>query len=114
MQEGRHIFGEQPHLCHPSIISKAVTVSFPDISSPLDPAMFALTPREHWRAPENRKTFFEKLAHKKGFALSDPANWCYAIETSAVLEEKDGPEVLRYYKGSVARALLHLFPMFCP
>jgi len=77
--------------------------TFPNIG--LVPSMFN---SGKWRTAEQRKTFFEKYANENNFDPSDAAHWykhCSKIRT-----RKGGiVQILRHH-GSVAQALVDLFP----
>eukprot|EP00026_Physarum_polycephalum_P000846 Phypoly_transcript_00847.p1 GENE.Phypoly_transcript_00847~~Phypoly_transcript_00847.p1 ORF type:complete len:1309 (+),score=236.62 Phypoly_transcript_00847:226-3927(+) len=82
----------------------ALSALFPEIS--FDPMRFQ---QSVWHDIANRRQFFEKYAKANGFDPLLPENWYYQSRRK-ILETKGGVSVMSYHNGSVARALVDLFP----
>eukprot|EP00026_Physarum_polycephalum_P001397 Phypoly_transcript_01398.p1 GENE.Phypoly_transcript_01398~~Phypoly_transcript_01398.p1 ORF type:complete len:808 (+),score=111.44 Phypoly_transcript_01398:465-2888(+) len=58
---------------------------------------------------ENRKAFFESYARSCSFDLRDPQKW-YAQSRKKIRSFEGAQQVLSFHGGSVAKALMELFP----
>jgi len=88
-------------------LASALAHLYPNIG--LDPSQFVKAPSKYWQQPQNRRTFFFEYAKKAGFDPLIADNW-YPIARETVLSEKGGPSALDFYKGSLAQALISVFP----
>eukprot|EP00026_Physarum_polycephalum_P000948 Phypoly_transcript_00949.p1 GENE.Phypoly_transcript_00949~~Phypoly_transcript_00949.p1 ORF type:complete len:1118 (+),score=84.56 Phypoly_transcript_00949:49-3402(+) len=83
---------------------KALAAVFPDIG--FDKARFSSAA---FSAPENRRSFFIEYALSHKFDPNIPENW-YNQSFSNIIATEGASKVMSYHSGSVARALLDLFP----
>jgi len=69
-----------------------------------------LLPQNYFQDVKKRRNFFVKLAVERGgFDPLVPDNW-YPTKKKDLLSTKGAYTILRYYSGSLAKALVHLFP----
>eukprot|EP00026_Physarum_polycephalum_P001243 Phypoly_transcript_01244.p1 GENE.Phypoly_transcript_01244~~Phypoly_transcript_01244.p1 ORF type:complete len:1086 (+),score=113.52 Phypoly_transcript_01244:74-3331(+) len=79
---------------------------FPDLN--LDPSKFHHLPIRFWDNLQNRRNSLLKFAERVGFDALVASNWYQTIRQNDFVE---GSAMLKmFYKGSLAKALLHLFP----
>eukprot|EP00026_Physarum_polycephalum_P002338 Phypoly_transcript_02344.p1 GENE.Phypoly_transcript_02344~~Phypoly_transcript_02344.p1 ORF type:complete len:892 (+),score=111.01 Phypoly_transcript_02344:67-2742(+) len=102
----RQEIGRKLALYNNSLIS-ALQDLFPDIG--IDESKFSFLQKNFWKNMQNRRKFFETIAHDKGFDSSSPSNW-YALSYAQVLSYKGGETILKYYEKSLSKALMHIFP----
>eukprot|EP00026_Physarum_polycephalum_P005354 Phypoly_transcript_05386.p1 GENE.Phypoly_transcript_05386~~Phypoly_transcript_05386.p1 ORF type:complete len:586 (+),score=95.25 Phypoly_transcript_05386:3-1760(+) len=88
---------------HSNSVSKALLDLFPSLTS--DKSHF----RSQWNEVLVRKKFFKRYARDRGFDAHDPVQW-YKQSKNQILSTKGAKDALHYYKGSLANALLDLFP----
>eukprot|EP00026_Physarum_polycephalum_P000668 Phypoly_transcript_00669.p1 GENE.Phypoly_transcript_00669~~Phypoly_transcript_00669.p1 ORF type:complete len:889 (+),score=100.09 Phypoly_transcript_00669:213-2879(+) len=86
---------------------RALQDVFPAIQ--LNTSKFSIPGKKHWRVERNRKSFFEQYAKDNGFDPLVAENW-YAVRSEKILARKFSSMVVRYYGGSVRKALLTLYP----
>jgi len=90
-------------------LMKALLHLYPSIG--LDPTKFKSIPRNYWKSAENRRGFLVAFARRKKFDPLVAASWYSANIIASFYSSKKGRGMLAsYYKGSLAKALLHLFP----
>eukprot|EP00026_Physarum_polycephalum_P002670 Phypoly_transcript_02678.p1 GENE.Phypoly_transcript_02678~~Phypoly_transcript_02678.p1 ORF type:complete len:822 (+),score=110.18 Phypoly_transcript_02678:190-2655(+) len=94
-------------LTHKGGYIKTIMSLFPDIG--LREENFATFPKEHWESVKNRKRFFNEFAREQHFDPKLAKNW-YSVSRDNVLAKKGAKTVLAHYGGSMARALIHLYP----
>jgi len=86
----------------------ALSDLFPGVE--LDPSKFRTQKlQDYWTYASNRRAFFDKFAKDSQFDPLVAKNW-YSIPPETIPRAKGGSSVLAYHMGSVARALLHLYP----
>eukprot|EP00026_Physarum_polycephalum_P003664 Phypoly_transcript_03677.p1 GENE.Phypoly_transcript_03677~~Phypoly_transcript_03677.p1 ORF type:complete len:748 (+),score=79.94 Phypoly_transcript_03677:247-2244(+) len=90
--------------CHNNSIDQALIDLFPDIG--LDTHNVWGT--SVWQYQSNRRKFFKEYAKTHGFDPLIPSNWYKHKEK--ILSAKGVLGVLFYYKNSLAKALMKLFP----
>jgi len=86
-------------------VPKALAQLFPDIG--LVETKFTTIPKHHWNDPKNQKAFFESLARKHGIDPLVSSQWASVLK--AVRKTKGLHSVLRFYQGSILKALTELF-----
>eukprot|EP00026_Physarum_polycephalum_P001298 Phypoly_transcript_01299.p1 GENE.Phypoly_transcript_01299~~Phypoly_transcript_01299.p1 ORF type:complete len:1145 (+),score=200.33 Phypoly_transcript_01299:2-3436(+) len=112
---------------HDGSFPNAVISLYPDIG--LDPTMFHNRNKlQHAKDEETEisfdektakdpiasiryrdKLFFDRFASYNGIDPLIPTNW-YRFNSSRISQEKGGRDVLRRYRGSLAQALMELYP----
>eukprot|EP00026_Physarum_polycephalum_P000662 Phypoly_transcript_00663.p1 GENE.Phypoly_transcript_00663~~Phypoly_transcript_00663.p1 ORF type:complete len:1097 (+),score=133.55 Phypoly_transcript_00663:927-4217(+) len=86
---------------------RALMDIYPNIG--LDIHKFAVHRGGYWMVAENRKRFFDEYADNHGFDPLSADSW-YQVSKQSIFETKYSDNVLKYYRYSVANALLHLYP----
>eukprot|EP00026_Physarum_polycephalum_P001919 Phypoly_transcript_01922.p1 GENE.Phypoly_transcript_01922~~Phypoly_transcript_01922.p1 ORF type:complete len:959 (+),score=104.66 Phypoly_transcript_01922:166-3042(+) len=84
---------------------KAVSTLYPNVS--FESSKFAPL-KEKWKNDALRRAYFVAYAEARGFDPLVPENW-YSINSKSILKWKTS-NVLAAYDGSLANALMHLFP----
>jgi len=88
--------------------SQALVNLFPELQ--LDASKFQGARRGTWQDPQNRRAFFDKFAHEKGFNPFHVNSW-YNVSVQEVTGVKGGENILSsYYDGSLPQALMNLYP----
>eukprot|EP00026_Physarum_polycephalum_P003064 Phypoly_transcript_03073.p1 GENE.Phypoly_transcript_03073~~Phypoly_transcript_03073.p1 ORF type:complete len:492 (+),score=39.24 Phypoly_transcript_03073:901-2376(+) len=87
-------------------LTRALQDLFPEIT--FNPILFSCAPRTYWQNTQNRKHFFETFALAHRFEPLVPTNW-YCVGTSRI-KSNGGASTMNYYRGNLAKALLHIFP----
>jgi len=87
--------------------TKALIDVFPEIG--LEESNFSFLQKGYWHSVGNRIKLFNSFANKRRFDPLFPHNW-YSISSEDLRSFKGFVSMLRYYNGSVVKALLHLFP----
>jgi len=92
-------------LYHENSVSKALVDLFPDIG--LDPTKICV-PKEGWKDPHTRRTFFEQFAKEKLFDFHSLPLW--KSYSKSISLSPTAKKVLSYHDGKVSKALHDLFP----
>eukprot|EP00026_Physarum_polycephalum_P002833 Phypoly_transcript_02842.p1 GENE.Phypoly_transcript_02842~~Phypoly_transcript_02842.p1 ORF type:complete len:838 (+),score=97.84 Phypoly_transcript_02842:84-2597(+) len=87
-------------------VAKALTHLFPNIG--VDKSKF-VSETEYWGNEGHRRDFFVKYAKTRGFDPFSPNNW-YPLTPAQIELAPGGNKVLQHYRGSLRKAITHLFP----
>eukprot|EP00026_Physarum_polycephalum_P015296 Phypoly_transcript_15939.p1 GENE.Phypoly_transcript_15939~~Phypoly_transcript_15939.p1 ORF type:complete len:282 (+),score=36.57 Phypoly_transcript_15939:85-846(+) len=88
-------------------MKKALFHAFPNIG--LNASKFLQVPARYWQDIGNRRKFLENYAKEHKFDPLNPTNW-YTLSLDVITRNKKAGSVLWFYKKSLVKALLHLFP----
>eukprot|EP00026_Physarum_polycephalum_P001731 Phypoly_transcript_01733.p1 GENE.Phypoly_transcript_01733~~Phypoly_transcript_01733.p1 ORF type:complete len:1003 (+),score=155.23 Phypoly_transcript_01733:421-3009(+) len=89
---------------HKNSAAQALLDLFPDIGL-VKSQLF----QDEWHDPGSRKQFFESYAEEIGFDPNNPSDW-HAQPMEKIMSRKGATNVAYYHKGSIAQALMDLFP----
>eukprot|EP00026_Physarum_polycephalum_P001103 Phypoly_transcript_01104.p1 GENE.Phypoly_transcript_01104~~Phypoly_transcript_01104.p1 ORF type:complete len:992 (-),score=189.41 Phypoly_transcript_01104:668-3643(-) len=92
-------------ILHGQTIAKSLQSAYPNIG--LD--VTKLPKRKYWTNFQNRKTFFDQFAAKRGFDPRNPEKW-YCFSQADFLAEEGGKTLLHLYNFSYITALLDVYP----
>eukprot|EP00026_Physarum_polycephalum_P001576 Phypoly_transcript_01578.p1 GENE.Phypoly_transcript_01578~~Phypoly_transcript_01578.p1 ORF type:complete len:1027 (+),score=73.79 Phypoly_transcript_01578:436-3081(+) len=83
-------------------ITRALQDLYPDIG--LVESKFHKVTNKFWQGEDNAKKFFDKYADEKAFDPLVAKNWCH-VSTQQILAVKGGSAIMKYYNGSIYKAL---------
>jgi len=89
-------------------IARGLVDVFPDIS--FDLSRFSKMPRDGFEKRKYRKKALEQFASSLNYHPQSPADWYNLYKSNQFKDNKEITKVLAYYDGSLAKALVDLFP----
>eukprot|EP00026_Physarum_polycephalum_P001966 Phypoly_transcript_01970.p1 GENE.Phypoly_transcript_01970~~Phypoly_transcript_01970.p1 ORF type:complete len:954 (+),score=99.16 Phypoly_transcript_01970:90-2951(+) len=89
-----------------SMVNALITL-FPEIE--FKRSKFSIMQQNHWQNMANRREFMREVANKRGFDPLVAENW-YTLTKENIMHFKGVLSILKFHNGSLANALLSLFP----